>query len=86
MNLIDMVDEPFFNLVMQLLGSASDAYDNVVEVPHKKKTLLKIYQATSPFFSSKDSADTQEASKQKPDQVEDIEPSTTRTPSNRKLL
>ena len=65
-NLIDMVDEPFFNLVMQLLGSASDAYDNVVEVQKKnktktKKTLFKIYQATNPFFSLKNSVDTQEA-------------------------
>ena len=36
MNLIDMVDESFFNFVMQLLGSASDAFDNVMEVKIKK--------------------------------------------------
>ena len=51
-----------------------------------KKNPLKICQATSPFFSSKDSAETHEASKQKPDQVEDIEPSTICTSSKRKLL
>ena len=36
MNLIDMVDESFFNFVMQLLGSASDAFDNAVKVKIKK--------------------------------------------------
>jgi len=35
-NSIDMMDEPFFNLVMQLLGSASDAFDNAVKVKIKK--------------------------------------------------
>jgi len=37
-NLNDVVDEPFLNskLVVQLVGSASDESDNVVEVKRKK--------------------------------------------------
>ena len=86
-NLINIVDEPFFNLVMHRWAVQVMHMTMLWRYQKKpKKKLLKICQATSPLFSSKDSADTQEASKQKPDNVEDIEPSTTRTPSKRKLL
>ena len=95
-NLIDVVDEPFFNLVMQLVGSTSDELTLLwrsnkplkknAKKKERKNNLLKIYQAINRFFSSKDSTDTQEASKKEPDQVEDIEPPTTRTPSKRQLL
>ena len=77
MNLNDVVDEPFFNfdLVVQLVGSTSDDFDNVVEVkktpPHRTQKTLQRQEVFE---------------EQEPDQVADIEPPMKSTPSKRKLF
>jgi len=49
-NLINVVDEPFFNLVVQLVHSTSDEFDTIMEVqqPIEKNTKKNYYKKKRP--------------------------------------
>ena len=69
-NLIDVVDESFFNLILKLMGSTSDEstllWRSNNPLTKKKGDLLIICQETCPFSSSKtkNTLKRKEASKQ----------------------